>query len=223
MRLNRRRKLPKLCSTSQSLMALFLILIMTQYVSGKYLCSSFTSIEDIAKKITNCSQTESSSDSSELKAKQDAILKLVSNLLTENRATESASQRSVLTNTLDLINILNSNEQFKRTCSVTFSEIFSSCQFAAQVIDDDEFFKINSILAAQIASKLTALIINEKAESKVFLTRPNIYSLLRLSLVDNENVYDAKIVFNRFNDQDKIMFHAYKNLITKCNDLSNRI
>jgi hypothetical protein len=215
---NRRRKLPVIFGSGRLLLvsALLLLLNMTQCASGKYLCSSVTSREDLARKLENCSQVRSSSNTG-LQERHDTILKIVENLLTESPAIKATSQRSTLINVLDIISVLDGSEQLKRACGATLGEILASCHFPAEVIDRDELFESNAILAAHVASKLTALGINERIESKVFLTRTNIYSLLRLSLVDYEDVYDAKVVFTRFNDQDKFMFHAYKNLNTKCN------
>lgn len=71
------------------------------------------------------------------------------------------------------------------------------------------------MVAARIAGLLTAITFNEKIENKTFLTKTNIYSLLRMNIIENQNIYDAKIAFFRTPEQERLMIHASKSLQDK--------
>jgi hypothetical protein len=144
-------------------------------------------------------------------------------MATESRAAsnESATKNALVT-VLDIVRTLNGEARFN-SCSPVLDAALGSCKFSTELVDGDKYFEQNAMLAANLASKLTALSLNEKIENKVFITRPNVYSMFRTSLVDFEGVNDVKIVFKRFGDKENVAFHASKKLQTKCEDKTDAV
>ena len=130
-------------------------------------------------------------------------------------ATDPTLRQFVL-DSLALVKLASGERCFSPLCNV----LLASCEYSASVAnlgDEDQVrFERESLAAASLASKLTALSLNEKVEGKVFLSRPNIYSLIKLGLLDYASVYDIKVAFF----QEKFILHAAKNLNTKGRELA---
>ena len=116
---------------------------------------------------------------------------------------------------LDLLRVvkLAKSQSMIEQCLIEICDFFKNCEFPLNI--EYKAFENDALTAARIASLLTSYTFNEKLDEKVYLTKANIYSLLRLSIAENENIYDCKIVFLRSPEQERFMFHAHKDLNQK--------
>lgn len=116
---------------------------------------------------------------------------------------------------LDLLRLVKLAKSHSKLdfCFTSICSLFKNCEFPLQI--EYKNFENDAMVASRIAALLTAFTFNEKLESKIYLTKTNLYSLLRHNLAENEDIYDIKIAFIRTPDQERFIFHALKNLDKK--------
>jgi hypothetical protein len=122
---------------------------------------------------------------------------------------------------LDLLRLVKLAKSHSKTefCFMNICDLFKNCEFPLNI--EYKTFDDDALVASRIASLLTAYTFNEKVDQIVYLSKLNIFSLLRLSITENENIYDSKITFFRTPDEERFMFHAIKDVNQKGQFLFN--
>ena len=122
---------------------------------------------------------------------------------------------------LDLLRLVKLAKSHSKTelCFISICDLFKNCEFPLNI--EYKTFESDALVAARLASLLTSYTFNEKLDDKVYLTKANIYSMLRLSITEYDNIYDSKITFFRTLNEERFMFHAIKDLNKKGNFILN--
>lgn len=163
---------------------------------------------------SSSSSSQSSSETITLKEHNDEILRILRRVLDaidEGNSTKNES-RHLFLDILRMVKIINSHSEFKY-CISALCNLFKNCAFPINI--EYKNFEDVAMVAARVAALLTAITYNEKLENKTYLTKANINSLMRLTVVDNDNIYDSKIAFFRNANQERFMFQASKNVETR--------
>ena len=116
---------------------------------------------------------------------------------------------------LDLLQIVKfaKSHSMIEQCLIEICDFFKNCEFPIDI--EYKTFENDALVAARLASLITSYTFNEILDDKVYLTKANIYSLLRLSITEYDNIYDCKITFLRTPEKERFMFHALKDLNKK--------
>lgn len=122
---------------------------------------------------------------------------------------------------LDLLRLVKLAKSHSKTelCFISICDLFKNCEFPLNI--EYKTFESDALVAARLASLLTSYTFNEKLDDKVYLTKANIYSMLRLSITEYDNIYDSKITFFRTLNEERFMFHAIKDLNKKELEVKN--
>jgi hypothetical protein len=183
----------------------------TTYALSNY-CSSVNSNE-LIQKFENCTLFRNI-NSPELQYDFDEMKNILRSVFASiNEANSSKDQSKNLFMKLLTVEKLARKHSIQ-FCLSSLCSLFKNCEFPIDI--EYKMFESDAMVAARYAAFLTASSINEKLESKVYLTKVNLYSMLRQIVVDNENIYDSKIAFLRMPDQERFIFEATK-------DLNNRV
>ena len=187
-------------------------------------CSSSINTNQLLEKFQNCtnfktyispvnnqSSTSDKAFFSETYSNITAILKKV--FASKNSPTSSKNDTTHLF--LDLLRLVKLAKSNSKTefCFMSICEFFKNCEFPLNM--EYKTFHNDALVASRMASLLTSYTFNEKIDQKIYLSKTNIYSLLRLSITENENIYDSKITFFRTPDEERFMFHATKDFNQK--------
>lgn len=111
-----------------------------------------------------------------------------------------------------LVKTANSHSDLQY-CIVSLCSLFKNCEFPIDI--DYRTFENDALVASRLAAHLTALSFNERVEDKKYLSKINVYSIVRLALSESENIYDIKIMFDRSQSQGRLMVHGTKDLKNK--------
>lgn len=143
------------------------------------------------------------------------IVSMLDTILSSINSDASLSKNDTKFMFLDLLRVIEEitrHDQIKY-CIADLCNLFKDCEFPVDV----EYinFESDAMVASRLAATLTGLSYSEKFENRVYLSRLNLYSLLKLTLQDNENIYDAKIVFRQEANQPRLAFQAIKSIEDK--------
>lgn len=119
---------------------------------------------------------------------------------------------------LQLVKTANSHSSLKY-CIVPICSLFKNCEFPIDI--DYRTFENDALVASRLAALFTALTFNERVENKQYLSKVNIYSMVRLALSESENIYDVKIMFPRSSNIDRLMVHGTKDLKSKVMEIKD--
>jgi hypothetical protein len=203
-----------------SLMAFIFILILNQsivIINGlSDYCSSVNGNE-LLQKFENCTFFKNIKNDDLLKQDFDEMKKILNNVFKSiNEPHRSVSKLDSKTLFLELLTVDKlAKKHSVQFCLSSLCNLFKNCEFPIDI--EYKMFENDALVAARVASYLTGWSINEKLENKIFLTKVNLYSLLRSIVVDNENIYDCKIAFFRMPDQERFIFQATKDFNNKGN------
>jgi hypothetical protein len=151
------------------------------------------------------------------------ILNNVLNAIESNNSTKQETKHLFLT-MLKMAEFANNRTDFKN-CFVSLCSLLKNCEFPLEISYKN--FDNIAMTAARIASILTAYTFNEKLENEAFLSWQQLNTQLKLTVLDNENIYDGKIIFfksknkNNNNNENFKSIHVSKNLDTKEISLQN--
>lgn len=185
---------------------------------GKY-CSSVNR-DELIEKFENCTKSKSfeysaKSELSVIKEKYENILSILDRVLASINDGVSSNKndtKNLFLDILRLVEIANSHTKLK-FCISSICSLFKNCEFPINI--EYKNFESDAMVASRLAGLLTAITFNERVDNRTYLTKTNIYSLLRLGIFESENIYDSKIAFFRTPDQDRFMIHASKSLKDK--------
>jgi hypothetical protein len=197
---------------------LFALNIKTAWPLSNY-CSSSINTNQLLENFQNCtnfknymsslnnqSSTSDKVSFSETYANITEILKKVFSSISEGNSSKNDTTHLFL----DLLRLVKLAKSHSKTefCFMSICDLFKNCEFPLNM--EYKTFEDDALVASRMASLLTSYSFNEKLDEKVYLSKSNIYSLLRLSVTENENIYDSKITFFRTPDEERFMFHAIK-------------
>ena len=206
---------------SSSLLASFLFFLfisIDQFVTINGLsdyCSSVNGNE-LLQKFENCTFFKNIDENDNLLKKDfEEMKKILNNVFTSiNEPHRSVSKSESKTLFLELLTVDKlAKKHSVQFCLSSLCNLFKNCEFPIDI--EYKTFENDALVAARVASYLTGWSINEKLENKMFLTKVNLYSLMRSIVVDNENIYDCKIAFFRMPDQERFIFQATKDFNNK--------
>lgn len=149
-----------------------------------------------------------------LKQKYQSILNILDKVLTSINDGNSTKNDTIylFLDILLLVKTANSHSDLQY-CFLSLCSLFKNCEFPINI--DYKTFESDAIVASRLAAHLTALTFNERVEDKKYVTKINIYSLMRLALSESENIYDIKVMFDRSQSQGRLMIHGTKDLKNK--------
>lgn len=130
-----------------------------------------------------------------------------------NRVVNSYDNQSTIIDLIKLIQLTNTNSGLKN-CFKPACDLFSSCEYSISLKSNS--FESDSLVASRLASLITGLTYNEVSDSTAYLNNKNLNSLLEFALLDNDNVYESKIIFKN-SDQKSLDLQATKSLKNKSN------
>lgn len=174
--------------------------------------------DDLVKQFDNCvniSSLESSSYSLHEKIQieqkyQNILLILDKIMLSMNEGSSSKNEtKNLFLDILDLVKLANSHSQLK-FCVTSICSLFKNCEFPINI--EYQNFENDAMVAARMAALLTGFILNQKIESQNYLSKLNLYTLLRLSISEYENIFDAKVAFLRNPGENRVIIHATKSI-----------
>lgn len=121
---------------------------------------------------------------------------------------------------MDLLRLVKLTKSDSKTqfCFTTICDFFKNCEFPVDI--EYKLFESDALVAARFASILSAYTFNEELEKQVYLSKANVFSLLR-SITENDNIYDCKITSLRTPEQERFMFHATKDIDLKTIEVKN--
>lgn len=117
------------------------------------------------------------------------------------------NNRNDLIDMIRLLQTINNHVDFKSCFKLeTCNALFSDCEFKFDA-NNSSSFDTDSLVASRLASLLTGFTYNEASDSRTYLNLNQLYSLLEISLLENDNVYDATLIFK---DQKAFNLKALK-------------
>ncbi|CAF0705407.1 unnamed protein product [Brachionus calyciflorus] len=196
----------------------FLIVFIKQTQALSQYCSSVLR-DDLIKQFDNCINIKSLDPSvyslneiDEIKDKYQNIIVILDKVMTSINVDKTSKNETkhLFLDILDLVKLANSHSKIK-FCAASICSLFKNCEFPIDI--EYKNFENDAMVAARTASLLTGLTLNEKLENKTFLSKSNLYTLLRLSISEYDNIYDAKIAFLRSAEEDRLIIHATKSFM----------
>ena len=170
--------------------------------------------KQILKKFDDCSQYLDISGNEDLRENYINILNMLNNVLDaiENNNSTKNETKHLFFGMLNMVEFANNQTEFKH-CFVSLCNLFKNCEFPIKI----SYLNFDNIAmaAARMAAMLTAFTFKEQFENKVLLTETNLNTQLKLTVLDNESIYDGKIIFKANEQQEMHAFHATKDLDTK--------
>ena len=124
-------------------------------------------------------------------------------------STSKNRTKNLFLDILDLVKLANSHSQLK-FCVTSICSLFKNCEFPINI--EYQNFENDAMVAARMAALITGLTLNQNIEKQNYLSKINLYTLLRLSISEYENIYDAKVAFFRNLDENRLILHAAKSL-----------
>jgi hypothetical protein len=180
--------------------------------------------EELIQKFDNCSKSRytvlatinrlSSLEDQNVTENYNNILNMLKRVLLsieEGNSTKNDTKHLFL-DILRMVEIVSNHNQIK-FCFVSICNLFKNCEFPINI--EYKNFENDAMVASRVAALLTALTYNERIENKTYLTKMNLNSLLKLTVLDNINIYDSKIIFKFSPDLPRFAFQATKNLEDK--------
>ena len=178
-------------------------------------CSSFHR-DDLIKQFESCINVASLDPSvypaheiQEIKEKSQNIFlileKIMTSLNVEN--TSKNETKHLFLDILNLVKIANSHSKLK-FCVSSICSLFKNCEFPIDI--EYKNFENDAMVAARIAALLTGFIVNEKQDERTYLSKSNLYTLMRLIISEYDNIYDSKLAYIRYTDEDRLIIHATK-------------
>ena len=187
--------------------------------SLKKYCSPVNKFE-ILSNFQNCSDSiiNSNKNTSDLFENYNRILKMLENVLNsiESDQINKNETNHLILDIIKMVEIANSKPSLK-LCFTHVCSLFKNCELPISI--EYKNFENDASVATRLAALLTAISINENKENKTYLTKENLISLLKITVVDTENIYDSKIIFKPKTDNSRYAFHASKDYETKSNKL----
>ena len=122
------------------------------------------------------------------------------------KSIDKTNSNANLIDIIRLIQIINNFDEYKSCFKSSCNTLLNSCEFKIN-INESFSFNSDSLAASRLASLLTGYTFNEASDSKVYLNLNQLYSLLEFSLLDNDNVYDVRLIFK---DQKSFNLRAFK-------------
>jgi hypothetical protein len=183
---------------------------------SKY-CSTVNK-EEIIGKFSDCIKTKNAGGDSFIRANSIEIKNILENVVTSvnDPQTTKSDSRELFLKLLEVLQLAKTHSSLEY-CITSLCNLFKNCEFPINIYYKN--FENNALVASRVAALLTALTFNEKLDEKTYLTKTNLFSILRSSVIDNDDIYDSKIIFLRTPNQDRFMFHALKDSNIKCNQL----
>lgn len=149
------------------------------------------------------------------KKKYETILNIVGKVLKSINDANSTRNDTIhlFLDILLLVKTANSHSDLQN-CIVSLCTLFKNCEFPIDI--DYRTFESDALVASRLGALLTTLTFNERiVDTTKYLTKLNVYSLVRLALSESENIYDIKILFDRLQSQTRLMVHGTKDLKNK--------
>ncbi|RNA23662.1 G-coupled receptor -like protein [Brachionus plicatilis] len=174
--------------------------------------------EDLVKQFDNCvniSSLESGSyslhEKQQIEQKYLNMLSILDKIMVSmnEQGTSKNETKNLFLDILDLVKLANSHSQLK-FCVTSICSLFKNCEFPINI--EYQNFENDAMVAARMAALLTGLILNQKIENQSYLSKLNLYTLLRLSISEHENIYDAKVAFLRNPGESRVIIHGTKSL-----------
>lgn len=149
-----------------------------------------------------------------LRQKYQSILNILDKVLTSINDGNSTKNDTIylFLDILLLVKTANSHSDLQY-CFLSLCSLFKNCEFPIEL--DYRTFENDALVASRLAALLTAFTFNERVEDKKYLTKVNVYSIIRLALSESENIYDIKVMFDRSQSEGRLMVHGTKDLKNK--------
>jgi len=180
---------------------------------SKY-CSTVNKNE-IIDKFSDCTKSKNADADSLIRANSIEITKILESVITSvnDPQTTKSDSRELFLKLLEVLQLAKTHSSLEY-CITSLCNLFKNCEFPLNIYYKN--FENNALVASRVAALLTALTFNEKLDEKTYLNKANLYSILRLSVIDNDDIYDSKIAFLRAPNQERFIFHASKDSNIKC-------
>lgn len=195
----------------------FLVLMTVRIQAISRYCSGVHH-EDLVKQFDNCvnissleSRSYSTHERKQIEQKYQNILAILDKIMVSMVETSTSKNRTknLFLDILDLVKLANSHSQLK-FCVTSICSLFKNCEFPINI--EYQNFENDAMVAARMAALITGLTLNQNIEKQNYLSKINLYTLLRLSISEYENIYDAKVAFFRNLDENRLILHAAKSL-----------